>query len=258
VEEITIKQLVEAGVHFGHRKDKWNPKMQNFIFTERRGIHVIDLKKTIEYMEKAYEAVASNTKEGKTIIFVGTKKQAKDIIKEEAERAGVFYVSERWLGGTLTNFSTIRMAVNRMKELEEKFEKQEFGDLTKKEILTLKRELEKLKKNLYGIRDMENLPDMAYICDIRKEKNALKEANKLGIPIVGIVDTNVDPTFVEYPIPANDDAIRSISIITKTIANAVLEGKKVREEEKEGEKVKEERKEKKRRKKEKSKSKEKE
>lgn len=231
MEEITIKQLVEAGVHFGHRKDKWNPKMRDFIFTERRGIHVIDLKKTIEHLKKAYEAVKSNIREGKTIIFVGTKKQAKDIIKEEAGRAEVFYVSERWLGGTLTNFSTIRMAVDKMKELEEKFEKQEFGDLTKKEILTLERELEKLKKNLQGIRDMENLPDMAYICDIRKEKNALKEANKLSIPVVGIVDTNVDPTFVEYPIPANDDAIKSISIITKTIANAALEGKKTREEE---------------------------
>ncbi len=239
VEEITIKQLVEAGVHFGHRKDKWNPKMRGFIFTERRGIHVIDLKKTIEYLDKACEAVTSNIREGKTIIFVGTKKQAKDIIKEEAERAGVFYVSERWLGGTLTNFSTIRTAVNKMKELEEKFEKQEFGDLTKKEILTLERELEKLRKNLHGIRDMESLPGMAYICDIRREKNALREVNKLGIPVVGIVDTNVDPTSVEYPIPANDDAIRSISIITKTIANAVLEGKQAREEEK-GEEKKEE------------------
>lgn len=254
MDEITIKQLVEAGVHFGHRKDKWNPKMQDFIFTERRGIHVIDLKKTIEYLKKAYEAIKSNIGEGKTIIFVGTKKQAKDIIKEEAERAGIFYVSERWLGGTLTNFSTIRMAATKMKELEEKFEKQEFGDLTKKEILTLKRELEKLKKNLYGIRDMENLPDMVYLCDIRKEKNALNEANKLGIPVVGIVDTNVDPTTINYPIPANDDAIRSILIITKTIANAVLEGKKVREEaggggaegEEEKEKKKEEKKKKRR------------
>ncbi|MCD5383407.1 30S ribosomal protein S2 [candidate division WOR-3 bacterium] len=226
MEEIKVKQLVEAGVHFGHRKDKWNPKMGAFILTERRGIYVIDLKKTIEYLQKAYEVVSSNIRIGKTFLFVGTKKQARDIIKEEAERAEVFYVSNRWLGGTLTNFSTIRKTVDRMKSLEEKIEKEEFGDLTKKEIISLERELLKLKKNLYGIRDMENLPDMIYICDIRKEKNAIREAKKLGIPVVGIIDTNVDPTPVDYPIPANDDAIKSISIITKTIANAVLEGRR--------------------------------
>lgn len=229
MDELTIKQLVESGVHFGHRKDKWNPKMEEFILTERKGIHVIDLKKTLEYLSRAYESVKSNVAEGKTILFVGTKKQAKDIIKEEAERIEAYYVSERWLGGTLTNFSTIRMAVNRMKELEEKFQQQEFGDLTKKEILSLQRELEKLQRNLRGIRDMDTLPDMIYICDIKKEKNALKEANKLGIPVVAIVDTNVDPTSVDYPIPANDDAIKSITIITRTLANAVYEGKKVRE-----------------------------
>lgn len=237
MEELTIKQLVESGVHFGHRKDKWNPKMQDFILTERKGIHVIDLKKTLEYLVKACDSIKSNIIEGKTILFVGTKKQAKDIIKEEAERVEVYYVSERWLGGTLTNFSTIRMAVNKMKDLEEKFDKQEFGDLTKKEILTLKRELHKLERNMRGIKDMDNLPDMIYICDIKKEKNALKEANKLGIPIVGIVDTNVDPTFVDYPIPANDDAIKSITIITKTLANAVLEGRKAREDQESKEEV---------------------
>jgi len=228
VKSISLKELVETGVHFGHKTDRWNPKMKKYIFAKRSGIHVIDLEKTLACLEKASLAIKSVIEKNGTILFVGTKKQARDIVKEEAERCGAFYVTERWLGGTLTNFTTIRQTINRMKSLESRREEGKFDSLTKKERLSIDKEITKLKRNLEGIRDMEKFPDMLYVIDIRKEKIAVNEAKTLGIPICAIVDTNVDPDPIDYPIPGNDDAIKSISILTKAIADAVLEAKELK------------------------------
>ncbi len=222
---VTIKDLLEAGVHFGHKKRRWNPKMAKFIFAERQGIHIIDLRKTMEQLEKAYKRVAEVAGSGGSILFVCTKRQGKDIVAEEAQRAGVFYMTERWPGGTLTNFSTIRSRIERMKELERMKEEGDLQRLPKKEAALLEKELQKLQKVFGGIRDMEKLPDLIFIIDIVHEEIAVHEANKLGIPIVALVDTNGDPDKVDLPIPGNDDAIRSIKLITKVIADAVIEGK---------------------------------
>ena len=222
---VSMKQLLEAGVHFGHQTRRWNPKMKPYIYTNRNGIYIIDLQKTLKSLKNAYDFVRNSVMEGKSIIFVGTKKQAQAVIKEEAERCGAFYVNQRWLGGMLTNFSTIRKRVERLKELEEMEENGTFDVLPKKEVSKLRRELDKLRKYLGGVKDMEDIPDMIYIVDTRKEKIAIAEARKLGIPVIAILDTNCDPDVVDYPIPGNDDAIRAIKLITSAIANAVLEGR---------------------------------
>jgi len=222
---ISMKQLLEAGVHFGHQTRRWNPKMKRFIFTERNGIYIIDLQKTVKEVEKAYYFVRDIAMEGKSVLFVGTKKQAQDSIETEAKRCNMFYVSNRWLGGMLTNFKTIRSRVDRLKKIESMEENGDMEMLPKKEVLQLMHEKEKLLKNLGGIRDMRNLPGALFIVDPRKERIAIAEAKKLGIPIVAIVDTNCDPDEVEYPIPGNDDAIRAVKLITSKMADAVLEGR---------------------------------
>ncbi|MDI6840995.1 MAG: 30S ribosomal protein S2 [bacterium] len=222
---LSVKDLIEAGVHLGHKSDRWNPKMKPFIFAERKGIHVIDPEKTIEFLNKACESVRKAMSEGATILFVGTKKQIADIVKEEALRCGAFYCTQRWLGGTLTNFVTIRKTVDRMKLIEAQKEENDRGDLTKKEILSLERMLKKMQRNLEGIKDMDELPGIVYITDIKKDKIAVDEAVRLKIPIIGIVDTNVDPEPITFPIPGNDDAIKSVRLITQAVADSVLEGK---------------------------------
>ncbi len=222
---VSMKQLLEAGVHFGHQTRRWNPKMKPYIYTNRNGIYIIDLQKTLKSLKNAYDFVRNSVMEGKSIIFVGTKKQAQAVIKEEAERCGAFYVNQRWLGGMLTNFSTIRKRVERLKELEEMEGNGTFDVLPKKEVSKLRRELDKLRKYLGGVKDMEDIPDMIYIVDTRKEKIAIAEARKLSIPVIAILDTNCDPDVVDYPIPGNDDAIRAIKLITSVIASAVLEGR---------------------------------
>jgi len=222
---ISMKQLLEAGVHFGHQTRRWNPKMAEYIFTERNGIYIIDLQKTVEKLEEAYEFIKKMAMEDKKILFVGTKKQAQDSIKEEAERCGMFYVNQRWLGGMLTNFKTIRSRVERLKELEQMETNGTFDVLPKKEVIKLKKEKEKLEKFLSGIKEMNRIPDVLFVVDPRKEKIAIAEAKSLGIPIVAIVDTNCDPEEVDYPIPGNDDAIRAVKLITSKIADAVLEGR---------------------------------
>ncbi len=222
---VSMKQLLEAGVHFGHQTRRWNPKMKPYIYTNRNGIYIIDLQKTLKSLKSAYDFVRDSVMEGKTIIFVGTKKQAQAVIKEEADRCGAFYVNQRWLGGMLTNFSTIRKRVERLKELEEMENNGTFDVLPKKEVSKLRRELDKLRKYLGGVKDMEDIPDMIYVVDTRKEKIAIAEARKLGIPVIAILDTNCDPDVVDYPIPGNDDAIRAIKLITSVIASAVLEGR---------------------------------
>jgi len=240
---VTMKQLLEAGVHFGHRVRRWNPKMSPYIYTSRKGIYIIDLQKTLELLEQAYTFVRDKASEGATILFVGTKKQAQQVIKEEAERCGAFYVNSRWLGGLLTNFKTIRSRIEKLIELEEKEKSGELEKLPKKELSRIRRILEKLRKNLGGLKGMTRLPDILYVVDPRKEKIAVAEANKLGIPIVAIVDTNCDPDLIDYVIPGNDDAIRSIKLITSVIANAYLEGREgvpLREEEEEEKKEEEE------------------
>ena len=222
---ISMKQLLEAGVHFGHQTRRWNPKMATYIFTERNGIYIIDLQKTVKKLEEAYFFVRDMAASGKSILFVGTKKQAQDAIKEEAERCGQFYVNARWLGGMLTNFQTVSKRVNRLKELEEMdFTDVHGSGLTKKELLLLEREKDKLNKQLGGIRNMNRTPSAMFVVDITKEALAVEEAHKLGIPVVAIVDTNADPDTVEYPIPANDDAIRGIELLTSLMADAVAEG----------------------------------
>ena len=221
---ITMKQLLEAGVHFGHQTRRWNPKMKPFIFGERNGIHIIDLQQTLKYFEIAYEFVVNLVAEGGKILFVGTKKQAQETIKEEAERCGMYYVNHRWLGGTLTNFKTIRQSVEKLKKIESWFEDGTIERFVKKERLRLERLKNKLEKNLAGIKDMETLPQALYIVDPVYEDIAVKEARKLGIPIVAIVDTNCDPDLIDYIIPGNDDAIRAIKLITSKIADACLEG----------------------------------
>ena len=221
---ITMKQLLEAGVHFGHQTRRWNPKMKPFIFGERNGIHIIDLQQTIKYFEIAYEFVVNLVAEGGKILFVGTKKQAQETIKEEAQRCGMYYVNYRWLGGTLTNFRTIRQSVEKLKRIESWFEDGTIERFPKKERLKLERLKNKLERNLAGIKDMESLPQALYIVDPVYEEIAVKEARKLGIPIVAIVDTNCDPDLIDYIIPGNDDAIRAVKLITSRIADACLEG----------------------------------
>jgi small subunit ribosomal protein S2 len=223
--DTTIQDLLLAGSHFGHLTRRWNPKMKRYIFMERNGIHIIDLKKTMECLATAREAVRKVVSEGGTILFVGTKKQAKDIIKLEAERCGMPYVSERWLGGLLTNFVTIKKSIKRMKNLEKKATDGTYDKVTKKEILTIERDKEKLEKVLGGIRDMNHLPAVLYIVDAKKEAIAVQEATRLNVPTVCIADTNADPDLVDYPIPSNDDAFKAISLITHAIAEAVIEGK---------------------------------
>ncbi|MCF6096722.1 30S ribosomal protein S2 [Thermovorax subterraneus] len=222
---VSMKQLLEAGVHFGHQTRRWNPKMKEYIFTERNGIYIIDLQKTVKKLDEAYEYVKNLAAEGGKILFVGTKKQAQESIQEEAKRCEMFYVNQRWLGGMLTNFKTIKKRIERLKELERMEEEGLFEVLPKKEVLNLKREKERLEKYLGGIKNMTSLPDALFIVDPRKEKIAVSEARKLKIPIIAIVDTNCDPDEVDYVIPGNDDAIRAVKLITEKIADAVLEGK---------------------------------
>jgi small subunit ribosomal protein S2 len=219
-----MKQLLEAGVHFGHQTRRWNPKMAPYIFTERNGIYIIDLQKTVKKIEEAYMFVRDLSADGKSILFVGTKKQAADSIREEAERAGAYYVNARWLGGMLTNFKTIRSRIARLTQLRKMEEDGTFERLTKKEASKLALEIEKLEKYLGGIEDMERLPGARFIGDSRKEKIAVAEARKLGIPIVAIVDTNCDPDEIDYLIPGNDDAIRAVKLIAGTMADAIIEG----------------------------------
>ncbi len=222
---ISIKQLLEAGVHFGHHTRRWNPKMAEYIFTERNGIYIIDLQKTVKKFEEAYMFVRDLSAEGGTILFVGTKKQAADAIKEEAIRSGMYYVNARWPGGMLTNFKTIKKSIARLKSLEQMKEDGTFDLLPKKEVAKLFKEMADLEKNLGGIKTMEQLPSAVFIVDPRKEKNAVAEARKLGIPVISIVDTNCDPDDADYIIPGNDDAIRAIKLITSVIADAVIEGR---------------------------------
>ena len=222
---VAMKQLLEAGVHFGHQTRRWDPRMAEYIFQARNGIHIIDLQKTSKKLDEAYAFIKEQAEEGKTILFVGTKKQAQECVKEAAEKSGMFYVSERWLGGTLTNFKTIRKRRERLKELERMQEDGTFDVLPKKEVILLKKEMEKLEKNLGGIKDMVVIPDVLFVVDPKKEHIAIKEARKLGLPIVGLVDTNCDPNDVDYVIPGNDDAIRAVKLITDVLANAVIEGK---------------------------------
>ena len=222
---VNMKQLLESGVHFGHQTRRWNPKMEQYIFTERNGIYIIDLQQTVRLIDKAYDYVKEQAAEGKEILFVGTKRQAQETIKTEAERCGMPYVNERWLGGMLTNYQTIKKRIDRLEELEEMEEDGTFEVLPKKEVIELERERDKLKKFLGGIRDMDGLPDVVYITDPRKESIAVSEARKLDIPIVSIVDSNCDPDLIDYVIPGNDDAIRAVKLISSVIADAVLEGK---------------------------------
>jgi small subunit ribosomal protein S2 len=221
---IELTDLLDAGAHFGHLTRRWNPKMKPFIFMERNGIHIIDLKKTQELLESASNALSNIIGQGRKILFVGTKSQAAQVIEEEAKRCGAFYVSKRWLGGMLTNFATIRKSVKRLQNIEKMETDGTYDKITKKEALVLDREKEKLQDVLSGVVDMTRLPGALYIVDIKKEDIAVKEARKLGIPIFAMIDTNCDPTAVDFPIPANDDAIKSIQAISKVIADAVLEG----------------------------------
>ena len=222
---ISMKQLLEAGVHFGHQTRRWNPKMATYIFTERNGIYIIDLQKTVKKLEEAYFFVRDMAASGESILFVGTKKQAQDAIKEEAERCGQFYVNARWLGGMLTNFKTMRTRIARLNQLQKMQADGTFDLLPKKEVIKLQLEIAKLEKYLGGVKEVKKLPGALFVVDSRKEKNAIAEARKLNIPIVAIVDTNCDPDEIDYVIPGNDDAIRAIKLISQTMANAVLEGK---------------------------------
>lgn len=227
---ITMKQLLEAGVHFGHQAKRWNPKMGKFIFTERNGIHIIDLHKTLKSVEKSYAVVRDVVKEGELVLFVGTKKQAQQSVKEQAERCGMYYVNNRWLGGMLTNFKTIKKRIERLKELERMEEDGTMTLLPKKEASLLKKEMLKLSKNLGGIKEMPKIPGAIFIVDTKKETLAITEAKKLGIPVIAMVDTNADPNEVDYPIPSNDDAIRSVTLMSTVMANAVVEAKQGQEE----------------------------
>ena len=221
---VTMKKLLEAGVHFGHQTRRWNPKMKKYIFTERNGIYIIDLQKTAVQIEKAYETIRDISAEGGSILFVGTKKQAQDSIEKEAKRCGQFYVSNRWLGGMLTNFNTIRNSINKLKRYEAMEEDGTFDLLPKKEVLEYNKEMDKLEKNLGGIKDMEELPDVLFVVDPTNEEIAVHEARILGIPVISIVDTNCDPDLVDLAIPGNDDAIRAVKLITSLMADAVIEG----------------------------------
>lgn len=234
--EITIKQLLEAGVHFGHQTSRWNPKMKSYIFGARNGIHIIDLQQTVVMLREVCQFVTDLVAQGGLLLFVGTKKQAQEVIREEAERCGMFYVNNRWPGGMLTNFQTIRRSIERLKKLDEMLENPALTDaLTKKELLGLRRERDKLMAALGGIRNMRKLPDALFVIDTKKEEIAVREANKLGIPVVAPVDTNCDPDVVSHKVPGNDDAIRAIRLFTNVIAEAVLEGKALYEERQQGE-----------------------
>jgi small subunit ribosomal protein S2 len=222
---LTMKELLEAGVHFGHQTKRWNPKMQKYIFGERNGIYIIDLQKTLKKFREAYGFVQELAAGGGTVLFVGTKKQAQDTVFEEATRCGMYYVNQRWLGGTLTNFATIRKSITRLNKLEEMRETGEHDRLPKKEVLELERERQRLEKALIGIRTMDHLPSAVFVIDPKKERIAVAEARRLGIPTVAVVDTNCDPTEIDYPIPGNDDAIRAVRLITARIADAVSEGR---------------------------------
>lgn len=222
---ISMKQLLEAGVHFGHQTRRWNPKMKRYIFTERNGIYIIDLQKTVKKVEEAFNAMKEIAANGGTILFVGTKKQAQDSVKEEAERSGMYYVNQRWLGGTLTNFETIQKRIARLKEIETMREDGTFDVLPKKEVVNLNKELERLEKFLGGIKEMKDIPDALFIIDPRKERIAVAEAHKLNIPIIAIVDTNCDPDEIDYVIPGNDDAIRAVKLLTAKMADAIIEAK---------------------------------
>ena len=222
---ISMKELLEAGVHFGHQTKRWNPKMKEYIFGERNGIYIIDLQKTLKLFKDAMRFVAEQAAQGKTLLFVGTKRQAQEAVQEEATRCGMFYVNNRWLGGLLTNFATVKQSIKRLKEMEAMIEEGAGERRTKKEIIRLERERKKLQANLAGIRDMETLPDMLFVIDSNKEEIAVREARRLGIPVVAIVDTNCDPEMVDYPIPGNDDALRAIRLFCSKIADAVIEGR---------------------------------
>ncbi len=226
--DVTMKDLLEAGVHFGHQTNRWDPKMKPYIFEARNKIYIIDLQKTLEALKVAYDAVVRNVESGGTLLFVGTKKQAQESIREEAERAGMFYVNVRWLGGMLTNFKTIRSNLSRLEYIEKIQTDGTFDKITKKEQMQLTKEKDKLLKYLGGVRTMKRLPDMLFVVDTNHESIAVKEANKLGIPIVGIVDTNCNPELIEYPIPANDDAIRAIKLLTSKISDGCIEGAKLK------------------------------
>ncbi len=222
---ISMKQLLEAGVHFGHQTRRWNPKMKEYIFTERNGIYIIDLQQTVKKVEDAYELIRQISEEGKKVLFVGTKKQAQEAIKQEAKRCGQYYVAERWLGGMLTNFKTISKRIELLYELDEQEQDGTFDLLPKKEVIQLKHKKEKLERFLGGIKDMNGLPDVLFVIDPKKEKIAVHEARSLGIPVIAIVDTNCDPDEVDLVIPGNDDAIRAVKLLSKTMADAVLEGR---------------------------------
>ena len=222
---VAMKQLLEAGVHFGHQTRRWDPKMAEYIFQARNGIHIIDLQKTSKKLDEAYAFLKEQAEEGKTVLFVGTKKQAQECMKDAAEKSGMFYVNQRWLGGMLTNFDTIQKRIQRLKDLETMEQDGTFDVLPKKEVILLKKEMDKLEKNLGGIKEMDKLPGVIFLVDPKKERIAILEAKKLNIPVVGIVDTNCNPQELDYPIPGNDDAIRSVSLIADVMANAIIEGK---------------------------------
>ena len=225
---VSMKQLLESGAHFGHRTRRWNPKMQPYIFAERKGIHIIDLQKTLKSIDEAYDFLKNAVLERKRVLFVGTKKQAQQIVADEARRCGEFYVNNRWLGGLLTNFKTIKKRIDKLEELTEFVESEEFAKLPKKEQATIRRNLEKLEKNLGGLRGLNKVPEVLFVVDPKKEEIAVKEANMLKIPIIAMVDTNCDPDVIDYVIPANDDAIRAIMLITSKMADAVIEAKEGR------------------------------
>ena len=227
---ISMKQLLEAGVHFGHQTRRWNPKMKPYIFTERNGIYIIDLQKSVGKVDEAYNAISDIVAQGGTVLFVGTKKQAQEAVKTEAERCGMFYVNERWLGGMLTNFRTIQSRIARLKEIETMSEDGTFDVLPKKEVIALKKEWDKLEKNLGGIKDMKRIPDAIFIVDPKKERICVQEAQSLGITLIGIADTNCDPDELDYVIPGNDDAIRAVKLIVSKMADAVIEAKQGTEE----------------------------
>ncbi|MBQ3781914.1 MAG: 30S ribosomal protein S2 [Lachnospiraceae bacterium] len=220
---ISMKQLLEAGVHFGHQTRRWNPKMAPYIYTERNGIYIIDLQKSVGKVDEAYNAIKDVVAEGGTVLFVGTKKQAQDSVKSEAERCGMYYVNERWLGGMLTNFETIKGRIAKLKKIEEMSQDGTFDVLPKKEVIQLKKEWDKLEKNLGGIKDMKKIPDAIFVVDPKKEKICVQEAHTLGIPLIGIADTNCDPEELDYVIPGNDDAIRAVKLIVAKMADAVIE-----------------------------------
>ncbi|MGC1379623.1 MAG: 30S ribosomal protein S2 [Candidatus Baltobacteraceae bacterium] len=222
---VTMRELLEAGVHFGHQTRRWNPKMKPFIFQERNGIYIIDLALTVQKLRETYEVVKQLAREGRVILFVGTKKQAQDVVREEAERAGTFYVNQRWLGGTLTNFATIQKRITRLRELESMKMQGDFDRLPKKEVARLQDEMNRLERFLGGIKDMHRLPDAVFIVDPKKERIAILEARKLKIPIIAVIDTNCDPDEIDYPIPGNDDAIRAVKLMVGKIADAIIEGK---------------------------------